>query len=180
MKFLVWLLIIIIFSAAAYGAFLFGKKEAQKEVYEQSKITPLVPENETETTPSQPTASNSSGMKDEGGIIEGNLIYPSEVPPPQTVCAEHTETKKLVCTNLTTQVNEKLGYRLTLPPGEYEVYAFLTAEGPTPGPTVHKAYYSEFVTCGLKASCPSHAPIVVKVESGKTVSGVDPQDWYNK
>ena len=28
------------------------------------------------------------------------------------------------------------------------------------------------------ADCKSHAPIVVKVTSGETVSGIDPQDWY--
>jgi len=42
----------------------------------------------------------------------------------------------------------------------------------------HRAYYSEFVTCGLRVSCPSHAPIVVTVLAGQMVSAVDPHDWY--
>jgi len=44
----------------------------------------------------------------------------------------------------------------------------------------YKAYYSEFVTCGLSVDCASHEPIIVEVKSGQTTDGVNPQDWYNQ
>lgn len=180
MKVVVIVLLVLLFGTAAGGAYLFGKQQATQEIAQQSKITPLVTYVPTVEPTNEPVASNSSETVDQGGIIEGNLIYPSEVLPPQTVCAENIQTKKSICTSLNIQVNEKPGYRFTLPPGEYEVYAFLTSEGPTPGPTTQKAYYNEFVTCGLKASCTSHKAIVVTVESGKTSSDINPHDWYSQ
>lgn len=180
MKAIIVILLILLFATAAGGAYLFGKQQAMRETTEQSKITPLLSYSPTMEPTVEPTASNSSETVDQGGVIEGNLIYPSEVLPPQTVCAENIQTKKSICTNLNVQINGKPGYRLTLPPGEYEVYAFLTSEGPTPSPTTQKAYYNEFVTCGLKASCTSHKAIVVTVESGKTSSDINPHDWYSQ
>jgi len=44
----------------------------------------------------------------------------------------------------------------------------------------YKAYYSEFVTCGLSVNCPSHKPIPVAVKTGETVNDIDPQDWYKQ
>ncbi len=42
----------------------------------------------------------------------------------------------------------------------------------------YRAYYSDFVTCGLNVNCPSHQPIAVEALAGKTVTA-DPHDWYN-
>ena len=118
------------------------------------------------------------------GVIEGSLSYPSEfIPPDMTICAENLATKKLSCTNKHLKAKKymyKVGYKLEVPPGDYQVYAYL----PDPArygasyPKDYRAYYSEFVKCGMSVDCPSHAPITVKVKSGETVSGIDPQDWY--
>ena len=118
------------------------------------------------------------------GVIEGSLSYPSEfIPPDITICAENLATKKLSCTNQHLKAKKyqyKVGYKLEVPPGDYQVYAYL----PDPArygasyPKDYRAYYSEFVKCGMTENCPSHAPILIRVKSGETVSGIDPQDWY--
>jgi hypothetical protein len=118
------------------------------------------------------------------GIIEGSLAYPSEfIPPDMKVCAENIATKERFCTAKHLkgkQYQYGEGYQLKVPPGEYLVYAYL----PDPGqygagyPQDYRAYYSEFVKCGMRAECPSHAPVVVRVNSGEKHTGIDPQDWY--
>jgi len=118
------------------------------------------------------------------GVIEGSLSYPSEfIPPDMTICAENLATKKIYCTNKHLKAKKyqyKVGYKLEAPPGDYHVYAYL----PDPArygagySKDYRAYYSEFVKCGMSVDCPSHAPIVVKVKGGETVRGVDPMDWY--
>jgi hypothetical protein len=118
------------------------------------------------------------------GVIEGSLSYPSEfIPDDMTICAENLATQKIYCTSKHLKAKKyryKVGYKLEAPPGDYHVYAKL----PDPArygasySKDYRAYYSEFVKCGMSADCPSHAPIVVRVKSAETVSGIDPQDWY--
>jgi hypothetical protein len=118
------------------------------------------------------------------GVIEGSLSYPSEfIPPDMTICAENLATKHIYSTNKHLKAKKykyKVGYKLEVPPGDYHVYAYL----PDPArygagySKDYRAYYSEFVKCGMTENCPSHAPMVVKVKSGGTVSGIDPMDWY--
>jgi hypothetical protein len=125
-----------------------------------------------------------AALEPQPGIIEGSLSYPSDfIPPDMTICAENVTTRQQFCTNR--QIKAKkytygVGYKLTLPPGQYHLFAWL----PDPAkygagyPKGYRAYYSEFVKCGQRADCPSHQPIVVTVVSGQAVTGVDPQDWY--
>jgi hypothetical protein len=118
------------------------------------------------------------------GVIEGALSYPSDfIPPDMTIVAENLATKKIYSTHKhlkSKKYQYQVGYKLTVPPGDYHVYAYL----PDPSrygaafPKDYRAYYSEFVKCGQTVDCKSHAPIVVKVKSGESVSGIDPQDWY--
>ena len=118
------------------------------------------------------------------GVIEGSLSYPSEfIPDDMTICAENLATKKIYCTNKHINARKyryKVGYKLPVPAGDYHVYAQL----PDPArygaeyPKDYRAYYSQFVKCGMSVECKDHTPIVVKVKSGETVSGIDPQDWY--
>ena len=118
------------------------------------------------------------------GVIEGSLSYPSEfIPPDMTVCAENLATKKIYSTNKHLKAKKyqyKVGYKLEVPPGDYHVYAYLPdpAKYGASYSKDYRAYYSEFVKCGMTENCPSHEPVVVKVKSGETVSGIDPQDWY--
>ena len=110
------------------------------------------------------------------GVIDGALGYPGEeIPGDMEVCAEDLNTKQQYCTRKHIKGRHYrygLGYRIEVPAGRYYVFAT------TASLKGHRAYYSEFVTCGLRAGCPSHAPIVLTVVGGETVAGVDPHDWY--
>jgi hypothetical protein len=118
------------------------------------------------------------------GVIEGLLSYPSEfIPDDMVICAENLATKQIYSTHKHVKAKKyqyKVGYKLTVPPGDYHVYAQL----PDPAtygaeyPKDYRAYYSEFVKCGMSIECKDHTPIVVTVKSGETLSGIDPQDWY--
>jgi hypothetical protein len=124
------------------------------------------------------------GAAANSGVIEGSLSYPSDfIPPDLTICAENLATKQIYSTHKHLKAKKyqyKVGYKLTVPPGDYHVYAQLPdpAKWGATFPRDYRAYYSEFVKCGQTIDCKSHAPIVVKVKSGETVSGIDPQDWY--
>jgi hypothetical protein len=117
------------------------------------------------------------------GTIEGSLGYPSEGIPSMEICAEETKSKKLTCTEKVLS-NKKYtygkGYQLEVPAGTYRVFAKLSASAKTGGDLDnYKAYYSQFVTCGMNADCLSHFPIDVEVKSGETKTKIDPIDWYN-
>jgi hypothetical protein len=109
------------------------------------------------------------------GTIEGSMSFPGEgIPDYIEVCAENQSTKEVLCT--TERINNSkytygIGYMLAVPAGGYYVYALDPNRN-------YKAYYSEFVTCGLSIDCPSHDLILVEVKAGEMVSEVDPQDWY--
>ncbi len=115
-------------------------------------------------------------VTEENGFLEGSLSYPSEqIPSELTVCAENSQTKKVYCTG--EKINSQkytygLGYKLSVPPGNYLIYSQMPQES-------YKAYYSDFVTCGLSINCKSHNPIPVEVKNNETSDKVDPQDWYN-
>ena len=114
--------------------------------------------------------------KTRSGFIEGSLGYPSELIPPELkVCAENILTKEIYCTEdhiEDTKYTYGKGYKIEAPIGDYYVYAML------PDQEDNKAYYSEFIACGLKTDCLSHEPIKVTVKKGETAENVDPQDWY--
>lgn len=122
-------------------------------------------ENETEVAMVDPSGVSATGT------IEGKLSFPSEMmPADMEVCAVNRTSQQESCTKEKTPA----GYSLKVPAGSYHVFARSKSFNPN-----YKAYYSEFVTCGLKAGCLSHAPIEVKVDAAKVTTGVDPQDWYN-
>ena len=118
------------------------------------------------------------------GFIEGSLSYPADfIPPDMAVCAENLATHQKSCTNKHLKGKQyiyKVGYKLSLPPGDYRVYAYL----PDPAkygagfPKDYRAYYSEFVKCGMGVNCKNHAPITVTVRSDEHLKGIDPVDWY--
>ena len=117
------------------------------------------------------------------GVMEGSLGYPSEfIPEDMVICAENTATGQKHCTDRHLKGKKytySVGYRLTVPPGDYVVYAYLPnpARHGATWPSNHRAYYTEFVKCGMTENWPSHKKIVVRVQPGQTVTGIDPQDW---
>jgi len=129
-------------------------------------------------------AASAPAQKTAPGIIEGSLSHPSEfIPPDMTICAQNISTQERLCTARHLKGEQYQygdGYKLKVPPGAYHVYAYL----PDPGkygasyPKDYRAYYSEFVKCGMREECLSHAPVVVRVRSGENLKSIDPQDWY--
>lgn len=116
------------------------------------------------------------------GTITGELSYPSDyIPPDIHVCAEDVATAENHCTGKhIAGPNDATLYELSVPAGDYRVYAKLTdpesyaGYGPD-----YRAYYSELVVCGLDAErCTSHTPVVVTVAAGERVEKIDPIDWY--
>lgn len=146
-------------------------------------ITPSLTETPTasETPRPQLTITRSPTVKPtdkNNGVITGSLSYPSEgIPEGLKICALNLVSKQEYCTDkqlkgAPEEFTYGYGYKLEVPPGDYNVYAFL------PSQPSFKAYYSDFVTCGLKYDCPSHNPIKVTVKAGKVSYQVDPGDWY--
>ena len=153
---------IILGTIIAVGAFNFGRKPPQvKTIVSPTPISTLAPEKDVL----------------DKGVVEGSMSFPSEGIPDQVlVCAENIQTRKEFCTDK--RINDpkytyRVGFKLEVPTGKYLVYEKMP-------PDEYRAYYSEFVTCGLSVNCTSHEPIVVEVKKNQTVSEVDPQDWYNR
>lgn len=118
-------------------------------------------------------ASSPPGASAQNGSIEGALSFPSDfIPDDIAVCAEEIGSKIQHCNARKTRRGAAVRYSLSVPAGEYHVFARSQEMAGK------KAYYSQFVTCGLMASCKSHAPIPVKVGAGAKVTAVNPQDWY--
>jgi len=115
-------------------------------------------------------------------VITGELSYPSDFDFPQMiVCAEAVNSKSIHCTDkrLQNRRSGKYTYKLRVPAGSYYVFATLVNGGePTEDMRGYKAYYSEFVKCGLKVECPSHERLKVTVRAGQTLAGINPGDWY--
>jgi hypothetical protein len=108
----------------------------------------------------------------DAGTLEGSLGFPSEgIPKNMKVCAQNEETREIYCTKTHIKYKNGEGYRLGIPAGNYKVYSEVSGYPDLEG---YKAYYSDFVKCGLNIKCSSHKPVIVGVLPGKTTSGVDP------
>ena len=128
-----------------------------------------------------------SSVAEDQGIIQGELIYPSDTLAAQRICAVHQQTAEETCVE-TTQSQTK--YALQVPSGAYQVYAIAcerfydSAKRCMDGYRQYRAYYNAFVKCGLTFQCSQqtkdNTPIWVRVPAGQTVDGVNPQDWYTR
>ncbi|MEX2043466.1 MAG: hypothetical protein WD926_01070 [Patescibacteria group bacterium] len=112
------------------------------------------------------------------GHLEGPVTYPGEgIPGDIRVCAVNLATSRETCTGdilRHRRFRDSRGYRLSVPPGNYQVYA--VAPSFDPG---YQAFYSAFVVCGYRAGCTDHSPITVSVKAGQTRTGVEPGDFYD-
>ena len=157
---------IVLIIGLAGGAYWFGvQQKAAPEKLPEQTISPT----------SVPTKIVSPTPLPQKGTIEGSMSFPGEgIPDYIEVCAENQSTKEVLCTSKrlnNPKYSYGIGYMLDVPAGAYYVYALDPNKN-------YKAYYSEFVTCGLSIDCSSHELILVEVKAGETISEVDPQDWY--
>lgn len=131
------------------------------------------------STSSTKSASPSPSTKTvEYGTIKGKASYPSDhLPEDEVVCAENItdKTAKPVCVNV--GKTQTINYELKVPVGDYYVYSetngFMNK--------MQRAYYNEYVKCGLEYSCPDSGHtqyIKVSVAKDAIVTGIDPGDWY--
>lgn len=112
------------------------------------------------------------------GKIAGKLTYPSEfIPDDMVVCVEGEG--RTVCSNSKNKsgyvfkVNRAgARYEVSLPAGKYYVY------GKTRDMSGHKAYWNEFVRCGMSVDCKSKRRLQVTVRSGRTTSGITVGDFW--
>lgn len=178
-KLVYFLAIIMMLTMAAMGAYIWQNEQDKANLRSQLTTpvpTPVVvPSTFTEPEPT-PATDSAIPLLASSGSISGSVSFPSEGIPQMEVCAEDTTTKETICTTEIQEDNSYssgMGYVLEVPAGTYYVYAKLPNDS-------YKAYYNEFVTCGLQASCPSHKLIPVEVGLDQHVTQIDPQDWYNQ
>jgi hypothetical protein len=117
------------------------------------------------------------------GSVTGNIVYPSSgIPTKIKVFAEDTKTGKtyeatVTFATTTAEMSSSAAYSISVPAGSYYVYGTLAGFNDQNG-TPWKAYYNQFVVCGLAASCTDTTKVVVNVESAGTVENITIGDWY--
>lgn len=153
-----------------------AREELQQQIQDlQDEIDDLQSSSESEDDTSDDTDDSDEEVSEEKGYIKGSLGYPSEYIPEMKVYAQNLNTD--ITYSVATSTNQQQ-YQLEVPAGSYYVYAMLVDAGETSFES-YRAYYSEFVTCGMSVDCDSHDPITVTVASSETKTGIDPIDWYN-
>jgi hypothetical protein len=142
---------------------------------------PHRPRTVVSTSPSSASTATARGANPTrllDGYIEGPVSYPSEgIPPDIRVCAVNLVTSRESCTKKLTRsgrFRSGQGYRIAVPPGNYQVYAIAPSFDPG-----YQAFYSAFVVCGYRTTCADHSPITITVRSGQTRSGIEPGDFYD-
>jgi hypothetical protein len=112
------------------------------------------------------------------GKISGNLTYPSDyIPPDMVLCVE--SSSKVICSNsknksgFVFRINTtSASFQITLPPGKYYIY------GLTKEMRGVKAYYNEFVRCGMNVKCKSKKKIRLDVKAGRTIRAITVGDFW--
>ncbi len=123
----------------------------------------------------------STNVEAEEGIIEGSLTYPSQgIPTDIQIVAEDITTGKTFQTTdqiTDTKYTYGKGFKLTVPIGSYYVYGTHQGFNGTDGKQ-WKAYYNQFVVCGMSVDCKDYTKVIVKVEAEKTTAPIMVGDWY--
>lgn len=114
------------------------------------------------------------------GFIEGSMAYPADaIPGVMVACAENVETSATVCSEKRDNWEEGVHYSLKVPPGRYFVYGTLVAGDDSVGEMRgKKAFYTDYMKCGMGSNCSSHRRIVVEVKADQTLNGIIVGDWW--
>ena len=126
------------------------------------------------STPTSPAASTVQPAVT--GTITGLAGYPSEGHPGLTIYAFSKTDRSLyfsVDIPRSTVPTKAPPYTITgIRPGTYHLFSYAEGNDRTGGA------YTEYVKCGLRASCSDHSLIDVTVRAGETVRDIDVSDWY--
>ena len=116
----------------------------------------------------------------EPGIIKGTTSYPSDFNPAQRVCAQSvTDSSYERCADVPEQEGTVVPtFSIKVAPGTYQVYAFLKDPSELGLDESRRAYWTEFVRCGMTTDCTDHARLDVVVGAAAAVVDIRPQDWY--
>lgn len=138
------------------------------------------------------TAASLSVMA-QNGKITGKLTYPSDyIPTTMAVCvyaADGSSADRYCSTDKASNLSRAgyafrvnyrtASYQVQLPAGSYYLYAtFPKGRAPVADYENYKAYYNEFVRCGMSVECKSKRKIAVTVRGGRTTGGITLGDWY--
>jgi hypothetical protein len=108
------------------------------------------------------------------GFIKGDMTYPSDaIPDDMVVCAENIDTTEVTCTKQRSGWQSSVSYSLKVPPGRYYVYGVLLKENKG-----ERAYYTDFIPCGMDVKCKSHKRIMLEVKAGQNLAGIKVGDWW--
>ena len=127
------------------------------------------------TTPSRPTAAPSTAQPATAGTITGLVGYPAEGHPAMTICAFAAADRSVHhCVDVPQATTPpKSPYTISgVRPGTYHLFAYAAGNDRAGGA------YTEYVRCGLRASCGDHTLIDVVVRAGETVRDIEVSDWY--
>jgi hypothetical protein len=128
------------------------------------------------TTPSRPTAAPPTAQPASTGAITGMAAYPSEGHPGLSIYAISTSDRSVyfsVDIPRSTVPTNAPPYTITgVRPGTYHLFSYAEGNDRAGGA------YTEYVKCGLRASCSDHSLIDVTVRAGETVRDIDVSDWY--
>ena len=119
-----------------------------------------------------PTASSQPAT---AGAISGLAGYPAEGHPGLTVYAISTTDKTVWFSVDIPRGTDpaKPSYTISgVRPGTYNLFAAAEGNERTGGA------YTEYVKCGMNASCSDHTLIDVTVRAGETVRDIEVSDWY--
>lgn len=162
----------IVVGALVVSLSLFGEQSKTKT---SPSPTPTPTPTAAVSAPASPVAAAAAPNQAAGSApatIQGQKIFPSEaIPSDFRVCAVNVSTQETVCTAASSAPT----YSVPVPAGSYQIYAVVPSFDPN-----YRAYYSRFVTCGLRAECTDHSPITVTVTGGQVSGGIDVGDFYHR
>jgi hypothetical protein len=126
-------------------------------------------------TPASASGAPSTAQPATTGAITGLVGYPSEGHPAMTICAfGATDRSVYHCVDVPQATTPpKSPYTITgVRAGTYHLFAYAAGNNRAGGA------YTEYVRCGLRASCSDHTLIDVVVRAGDSVRDIEVSDWY--
>lgn len=135
-------------------------------------------DNQSTVTPSASSAGfpalSPSPSAPQFGFIKGDMTYPSDaIPDDMVVCAENIDTTEVTCTKQRSGWQSSVSYSLKVSPGRYYVFGVLLKQDKG-----ERAYYTDFIPCGMDVKCKSHQRIMLEVKAGQNLTGIKVGDWW--